>query len=85
MVKSHESISIEIERALKKIIACHEQFALKLIVHPELDHYLNEIDKQFLFQLAKELSAQLTCETSDGIHINDFQFFSTVSNKRLEV
>ncbi len=85
MVKSHESVSIEIERALKKIIACHEQFALKLIVHPELDHYLNEIDKQFLFQLARELNANLSCEVSDNLHINDFQFFSTVTNKRIEV
>ena len=27
MVKSHESISIEIERALKKILTCQEQFS----------------------------------------------------------
>jgi len=85
MVKSHESVSIEIERGLKKIISCHEQFALKLVVHPELDHYLNEIDKQFLFQLATELNAQLTCEVNDALHINDFQFFSAITNKRLEV
>lgn len=85
MVKSHESVSIEIERALKKIISCHEQFALRLLVHPELDRYLNEIDKQFLFQLATELNANLKCETSDSLHINDFQFYSTITNKRIEV
>ncbi len=85
MVKSHESVSIEIERALKKIISCHEQFALKLIVHPELDRYLNEIDKQFLFQLATGFNAHLKCESSDSLHINDFQFYSTITNKRIEV
>lgn len=85
LVKSHESVSIEIERALKKIIACHEQFSLKLVVHPVLDHYLNEIDKQFLAQLATELNARLVFETNDSLHINDFQFFSGVTHKRLEV
>jgi ribonuclease G len=85
IIKSHESVSIEIERALKKIIGCHEQFALKLIVHPELDRYLNIIDKQYLFKLAGELNAQLICETDDRMHLNDFHFYSTVTNKRIEV
>ncbi len=85
LIKSHESVSIEIERALKKIVSCHEQFALKLVVHPELDRYLKEIDKQFLFELAKELGAQLTCEASDSLHLNDFHFYSVVSRKRIEV
>lgn len=85
MVKSHESVSIEIERSLKKIIACHEQFALKLVVHPELDRYLNEIDKQFLYQLAGGLNAQLSCEVNDNLHINDFHFYSAITNQRLEV
>src|SRR4029079_5277636 len=40
LVKTHESVSIEIERALKKIIGFHQQFALKLVLHPELDNYL---------------------------------------------
>lgn len=85
MVKSHESVSIEIERAFKKIIGCHELFALKLVVHPELDRYLNEIDKQYLFQIAAELNAHLTCEINDSLHINDFQFYSTISDQRIEV
>ena len=34
LIKSHESISIEIERALKKLMNFHEQFALKLLTHP---------------------------------------------------
>lgn len=84
MVKSHESVSIEIERALKKIVSYHEQFAVKLVVHPELDRYLNEIDKQYLFQLASELNAHLICETNDCMHINDFHFYSTVTQKRIE-
>ncbi len=85
LVKTHESISIEIERALKKIIGLHQQFALKLVVHPELDNYLKITDKQFLKKLVEELNAHLDYETSDQMHINDFHFYSTINNKRIEV
>ncbi len=85
IIKSHESISIEIERALKKIIGCHEQFALKLVVHPELEKYLNVIDKQYLIKFANEQNAQLVFETDDRMHLNDYHFYSTVTDKRIEV
>lgn len=85
VIKSHESLSIEIERAFKKIIGCHEQFALKLVVHPELDRYLNVIDKQYLFKLATDFNAHLSCEVDDRLHLNEFHFYSTITNKRIEV
>lgn len=85
LVKTHESISIEIERALKKIIGYHQQFALRLVTHPELDKYLKVIDKDYLKKLSEELNAHLHFETSDEMHINDFHFYSTINNKRIEV
>ncbi|WP_068470001.1 Rne/Rng family ribonuclease [Candidatus Protochlamydia phocaeensis] len=85
VIKSHESVSIEIERAFKKIVSCHEQFALKLLVHPELDRYLNNIDKSYLIKLAKDLNAHLNFETDDRLHLNEFHFYSTINNKRVEV
>ncbi|MCE2983814.1 MAG: Rne/Rng family ribonuclease [Parachlamydia sp.] len=85
VIKSHESASIEIERAFKKIIGCHELFAIKLIIHPELDRYLNIIDKQYLTKLAAEMNAQLTYETDDRLHLNEYHFHSAITNKRVEV
>ncbi len=85
LVKTHESVSIEIERALKKAIRCHQQFSLKLIVHPELEHYLMAIDKQYLQKMVEEHHANLLWEISENLHINDFQVFSGVTNKRIEV
>ena len=73
------------ERALKKIINCQQQFALKLTVHPEVDHYLNTIDKAFLRKLAEEMNAHLEFDMDDNIHLNDFRFSSTINNKLLEV
>jgi ribonuclease G len=85
LIKSHESISIEIERALKKVIDCHQQFALKLVIHNDLNRYLNTIDKRFLARLAEERNARLDFTATDDIHINDFYFISTTSNKRIEL
>lgn len=84
-VKTHETLSIEIERILKKIIGHQQQFGLRLITHPELDHHLNIIDKSYLKKLADSLNAHLEFSTDDNMHINDFKFFSTITNKPIEV
>lgn len=85
LVKSHESVSIEIERGLKKVVNYHQQFALKLVVHPELYRYLNTIDRQYLLKLANDLNAHLEFASNDEMHINDFHFYSTITQKKIEV
>lgn len=85
LVKSHESVSIEIERGLKKLIGYHEEFGLKLVTHPEVNQYLNIIDKSYLLKIASENNAQLSFDSDDRLHLNEWLFFSTVTNKRLEV
>jgi ribonuclease G len=81
LVKTHESLS----RSLKKIVPYHQQHALQLVVHPELNHYLESGDKQFLRKLAKKLNADLEFAIDDRLHLNDFHFYSSISGKRLEV
>lgn len=85
LVKSHESITIEIERALKKIIFCHEQLSLKLVTHPELDKFMNIIDKNYLQKLAQENQAHLEFSKDDRLHLNDYHFYSTVTSKRIDL
>ena len=85
LVKSHESISIEIERGLKKIISRQEQFALKLVTHPQVDQYLTQQDKSHLLSLTNEHNAHLSFETNDCLHLNEWQFYSTINNKIIEV
>lgn len=84
-IRTHESVSIEIERSLKKLIKCHEQYGIKLLVHPELDHYLSVIDKNFLVDLAEKLNAQLVFETDDALHLNEYKFFSSINNHHIEI
>jgi len=85
LVKSHESISIELERDLKKVIQCHQQYAVKLLVHPELDHYLQITDKNYFQKLMVKLNASLEFMTDNTLHINDYHFYSAVNNARIEV
>lgn len=85
LVKTHESISIEIERAMKKIITCQEKYSLRLVTHPQLDHYLQVVDKEFLAKLADKMNAHVEFASDDTFHINEFEFVSASSNKRIEV
>jgi ribonuclease G len=85
LIKTHESITIEIERALKKLIQQQQQFALELISHPSLDHFLSHADKGYFRKVADKLNAVLTFAADDTLHLNEFQFYSTTNGKRLEV
>lgn len=85
MIKSNETVSIEIERALKKLIKIQQQFALKLVTHPEVDKYMNAIDKPFLRKIAEELNAHLEFGSDDRLHLNDFHFYSSTSNQLIEL
>lgn len=84
LVKTHESVSILIERTLKKVINCHQQFAIKLVVHPDMDRYLNMGDKQFFTKITEELNAHLEYEVDENMHLNDFYFLSSINNKKIE-
>jgi len=85
LVKTHESVSIEIERALKKVIQFHQQHAIRLVTHPELDNYLKGIDKTYLIKLAEDLNARLEFASDEDLHINDFRFLSAINNVKIEV
>ena len=85
LIKTHETLSIEIERDLKKVVAFHQQFGLKLVCHPELDRYLENFDKGHLLKLAKKINAKIEFGTDDRLHINDYQFVSVVNGKKIEI
>lgn len=85
MIKSHESVSVEIERALKKLINQQQQFGLELVSHPHLDHYLGHQDKDYLRKFAQKLNAELCFGINDNLHLNEFVFYSTINGKKLDV
>ena len=84
-IKTNESMYIDIERTLYKIINCNQQYGLKLVVHPIIKHHIFVVDNGFLKTLAEELNASLEIEESDELHINEFYFYSTINNEKIEV
>lgn len=82
-IKNVETVSIEIERALKKMILQENQFALELHVHPEVMKYLREIDQDYLIKLAEKLNAKLEFAEDDTCHLSGFYFYSTTNGQQL--
>lgn len=85
LIKNHETVSIEIERALKKAIDNQQHYALELVTHPELSSYLQAQDKEYLRQLAESLNARLSFGQDDSLHLTDFYFTNTLNQSRIEV
>lgn len=84
VVKTHESVTIEIERTLKKLIMQQQQYALELVSHPSLDHFLSHHDKNYFKKMADKLNADLKFDSDDTLHINEFQFYSTTNGKQID-
>ena len=84
LIKSHESVSIEIERSLKKLILSQNQFALKLVTHPELNRYLVSGDKDYFLKIAGTANAHIEFAVNDSLHLNDYLFYSTLNGQRID-
>lgn len=84
-IKTYETVSIEIERLLKKAIQVKEMFAIKVVTHPEIDHFLNHEDKSYLKKMAEKLNAKVEFDADDALHLNDFNFFSMLNQELIEV
>lgn len=84
LIKNYESSAIEIERTLKKLVHNQKQYALKVKIHPNLNEFIEGDDKLYLCELAQSANAHLEFATDDGLHLNDFEFYSTINNEKLE-
>lgn len=84
LVKSHESVSVEIERTLKKLMLCNNQFALKLTLHPDLNRFLDGGDKDYYERLAELSNAHIEFAVNDNLHLNEFLFHSTINGQKIE-
>jgi ribonuclease G len=85
MIKSHESVSIEIERTIRKLITQQQHFGLEMVSHPDLDHYLGHHEKEQMRKAAQKLNGELRFDIDDNLHLNEFQFYSTLNGKKLDI
>ncbi|MCB1148734.1 MAG: ribonuclease E/G [Chlamydiia bacterium] len=85
MIKSLESMAIQLERTVKKAITCHQQYGLQIVVHPELYNFMQGGEFEYLNEFAEGLNARLEWTQNDELHLNDLRVVSTVSNQVIEV
>ncbi len=83
-IQTHESVSINLERSLKRLITVQQQFGIRVLCHPYLLTYIEREDKKDLVSLADELNCQLEFATDDTLHLNDIHFFSSITGKELD-
>ena len=83
-IKSHESISIELERSLKKLLHTQTDRQIEVVCHPHFEQFLKREDKGFFNEMAKKLKVQLKFSISDLLHLNDYEFYSS-QGKRIDV
>ncbi|HPE85353.1 MAG TPA: Rne/Rng family ribonuclease, partial [Chlamydiales bacterium] len=74
-IKTHESVEIEIERALKKLINLKEEYALEVNIHPQVSQHMGKKGRDHLIRLAKTLNADIKFKVKDALHLNDFEFY----------
>ena len=84
-LKSMESMAIEIERSLHKVVAYHQQYGIRLVTHPQLNEYLAREDGDYLSEMAEKMNAQIHLEEDDNLHLNNFQFYSLISGDKIEL
>ena len=85
-IKSHESVSIELERDITKVVNCQQQYAIKLVMHPHLESFLEQTgDKEYILELAESLNARIDWQTNDSMHMNEYAFYSSINDKPIEL
>lgn len=83
IIKSHETVAIEIEREMRRLALKKKESGLQLTVHPELYNHITKHTPEHLEDMAKQWKAQLTIETDDTYHLNEYTFFSEHDGQRL--
>ncbi|MEN9654076.1 MAG: hypothetical protein RL235_188 [Chlamydiota bacterium] len=84
LVKNHETVSIEIERSIKKAILCQNQYGLKLVTHPDLGRFLHGGDKDHYVEIAQKANAHLEFGVNDSLHLNDYAIYSTLNGQKVD-
>lgn len=71
-IKSHETISIELERAINRIIKNQKVNELEVQVHPMFLDYINS-ESNHLKQIFQKQKTALEFSSDDNLHLNDFK------------
>ncbi|MBS0622317.1 MAG: ribonuclease E/G [Verrucomicrobia bacterium] len=83
-IKNSETMSIEIERTMRKIVLSKQHFGLRLKLHPHLYNYLKGEDVETLYSAAQELNAEIELIPDETLHLNDVRFTSSITGEEFD-
>lgn len=83
-LRNLETTTIEIERALKKVITYDEEYAIEIVAHPQVQDYINQSDQEFLEKFADQLNGRIRFASDPNLHLNDFYFTNTLNGSKIK-
>lgn len=84
-IKNFESTSIEIERSLIRLLNQEKYTSLTLTCHPNMVHYLEQHDKDYLKDLCQKQNTLLEFDGKDTLHLNGYEFINNDEGKVIEI
>jgi ribonuclease G len=85
MVKSFETMSVEIQREISRILRKHsEVHEIKVVVHPGVLHRLRTEDDELLVELQRRFAGQFQFKADPAANVEDFKILNAGTEQPLE-
>ena len=85
MVKSFETMSVEIQREISRILRKHsEVHEIKVVVHPGVLHRLRTEDDELLVELQRRFAGQFQFKADPASNVEDFKILNAATEQPLE-
>jgi ribonuclease G len=85
MVKSFETMSVEIQREISRVLRTHPNVhEIKVLVHPGVLHRLRTEDDELLMQLQRRCSGAFSFKTDPTANVEDFKILDSATDQPLE-
>ncbi|MEM6821565.1 MAG: Rne/Rng family ribonuclease [Verrucomicrobiota bacterium] len=84
-VKSPETMSAEIQREIKRVLAKHQNIhELTLFINPTIMDRLRTHDEELLVDLERRFAARFTFKTDHNFHVEEVKILNTQTNEELQ-
>lgn len=85
MVKSYETMSVEIQREISRVLRKHpEVHEIKVVVHPGVLHRLRSEDDEHLVELQRRCAGKFSFKADPAANIEDFKILNAATELPLE-
>jgi len=85
MVKSYETMSVEIQREISRVLRKHpDVHEIRVVVHPGVLHRLRTEDDELLVELQRRCAGKFSFKADPGANIEDFKILNVATEQPLE-